>query len=199
MAKAEGYTNISISGKKLDMSTCFNVWVGIIRAINTYAREGDIVQLGFKEFATMAGYPSKRLDKKLRSTIADALDRIQSQQLSFKTQDGEKAVFTSLILKTFYDSASDNIVFQIDPQLMELYEIDHTVLVSLPILDKFKRDEVSRTLYVYILALPPNPIPLSFARLRERLCLNMDKGSQNRSIKNSIKKLINIGFLEADL
>ncbi|HHL3874548.1 RepB family plasmid replication initiator protein, partial [Klebsiella pneumoniae] len=41
IAKSEGYTDVKITGSRLDMDTDFKVWLGIIRSMSEYGVKSD--------------------------------------------------------------------------------------------------------------------------------------------------------------
>nr|AVI43636.1 Replication protein RepA [Klebsiella pneumoniae] len=55
LARAEGYTDIRITGPRLSMETDFKVWVGIILAFSKYGLNSSTIELPFSEFATFCG------------------------------------------------------------------------------------------------------------------------------------------------
>ena len=59
--------------------------------------------------------------------------------------------------------------------------------------------ETEQLLEVPSLSLPQNPLPLSFARIRERLALQSAVGEQNRIIKKAIEQLKTIGYLDCSI
>ena len=50
IAKSEGYTDVKITGSRLDMDTDFKVWLGIIRSMSEYGVKSDTLELSFVEF-----------------------------------------------------------------------------------------------------------------------------------------------------
>ncbi|WFQ78180.1 protein RepA (plasmid) [Xenorhabdus sp. SF857] len=195
ICQKEGYDHVSVRGDKLNVETDFKVWCGIVFAFSTYGARSNEITLKFSEFAKFCGYPSRRFDKNLRRQIGDSLGRIQSQKLSFLRKRAVKGVHTGLLLRAKYDEFDDIVTLMADENLWELYRLDYQVLVSLKVLDKLPRAEVAQCLYLYFVALPERPIPVSFERLRERLQLNTSVKEANRKIKTGIQKLESIGFL----
>lgn len=196
VCKKEGYDVVTIKGAKLNVETDFRVWCGVILSFSIYGLSGSKIELKFSEFARNCGYDSKRFDSKLRRQIADSLERLQSQQLSFKRSEGVKGVSTGLLYRAEYDDDRDFVELIADESLWDLYRLDRQVLVSLKILSKLPRSEVAQCLYLYFLSLPSNPHPVSFSRIRDRLQLLSDKKEINRRIRLAIEKLESIRFLE---
>lgn len=195
LCQKEGYDSVTVKGTRLNIETDFKVWCGIVLVFSQYGLSSNTISLKFSEFAKCCGYPSRRFDKNLRKQIGDSLERIQSQSLSFRRKGAEKAVHTGMLLKARFDGDEDFVELMADETLWDLYRLDYQVLVSLKVLAKLPRAEVAQCLYLYFLALPENPVPVSFSRLRERLRLETSIKEANRKIKTGIKKLESIGFL----
>ena len=83
-----------------------------------------------------------------------------------------------------------------DERLWELYRIDHEILLSLDTQEALQRRETAQCLYMFIHALPKNPAPLAFSRIRSRLCLTGTEAEVNRSIVNGLAELEKIGYLD---
>lgn len=198
-ARAEGFENVAITGPALNFETDFKVWCGVIRAFNTHGYNSAKITFSFQEFAKSCGFTSKQLDERLRTRIHDALVRIRGQVIEFTKPQVSKSYIGGLLSSGGFDAASDTIELIADPKLWELYSIDHQVLLKLSVLSKLNRYETAQCLYAYLSALPQNPVPVSFARLRERLCLTSSIKEQNRAIKKAIDKLKDIGFLRGDI
>ncbi|MDE1486983.1 protein RepA [Xenorhabdus bovienii] len=198
LCQKEGYDRVSVRGDKLNVETDFKVWCGIVLAFSTYGEKSNKITLKFSEFAKFCAYPSRRFDKNLRRQIGESLGRIQSQSLSFLRKGATKGVHTGLLLRAEYDEFEDIVALMADENLWDLYRLDYQVLVSLKVLDKLPRAEVAQCLYLYFVALPERPIPVSFERLRERLQLNTSVKEANRKIKIGIQKLESIGFLSGN-
>lgn len=79
IAKSEGYTDVKITGSRLDMDTDFKVWLGIIRSMSEYGVKSDTLELSFVEFVKMCGFDSRRSNKKMR--IASAIPCLNSPRL----------------------------------------------------------------------------------------------------------------------
>ncbi|MGR2997600.1 RepB family plasmid replication initiator protein [Vibrio vulnificus] len=195
LCQKEGYDKVSVRGDKLNVETDFKVWCGIVLAFSTYGEKSNKITMKFSDFAKFCSYPSRRFDKNLRRQIGESLGRIQSQSLSFVRKGATKGVHTGLLLKAEYDELDDIVSLMADESLWDLYRLDYQVLVSIKVLDKLPRAEVAQCLYLYFVALPERPLPVSFERLRERLQLNTSVKEANRKIKNGLKKLEDIGFL----
>ena len=195
ICQKEGYDLVTVRGQRLNIETDFKIWCGIVLVFSKYGYSSNTVKLAFSEFAKYCGYPSRRFDKNLRKQIGDSLGRIQSQSLSFRRKNTEKAVHTGMLLRAMYDGEADIVELMADETLWDLYRLDYQVLVSLRVLEKLPRAEVAQCLYLYFTSLPENPHPVSFERLRERLRLETSKKEANRKIKTGIQKLESIGYL----
>lgn len=196
ICQKEGYDSVAVKGQRLNVETDFKIWCGIVLVFSKYGYASNIVKLSFGEFAKHCGYPSRRFDKNLRRQIGESLERIQSQSLTFRRKNAEKAVHTGMLLRAMYDGEEDIVELMADTTLWDLYNLDYQVLVSLRVLDKLPRAEVAQCLYLFFTSLPNNPHPVSFERLRERLRLETSKKEANRKIKNGIKKLESIGYIK---
>lgn len=196
ICQKEGYDSVRVKGQRLNVETDFKIWCGIVLVFSQYAYSSNIVRLSFAEFAKYCGYPSRRFDKNLRKQIGESLERIQSQSLTFRRKDADKAVHTGMLLRAMYDGEADIVELMADETLWDLYTLDYQVLVSLRVLGKLPRAEVAQCLYLFFTSLPNNPHPVSFERLRERLRLETSKKEANRKIKTGIKKLESIGYIK---
>ncbi|HBL9080875.1 TPA: replication protein RepA, partial [Escherichia coli] len=99
IAKAEGYDDIKITGPRLDMDTDFKTWIGVIYAFSKYGLSSNTIQLSFQEFAKACGFPSKRLDAKLRLTIHESLGRLRNKGIAFKRGKDAKGGYQTGLLK----------------------------------------------------------------------------------------------------
>ncbi|EOX4795162.1 MULTISPECIES: RepB family plasmid replication initiator protein [Vibrio] len=196
--KSEGYDSVIIEGKRLNPQTDFKVWCGIIFAFSKYGYDTDAINLPFSDFVKLCGYPSKRIDKNLRLQIEASLGRLQGQNIRFKRKDAKKSISTSLVLKASYDFDEDVVSLVGDKELWEVYRVDHQILVSLNVLQKIPKSETAQCLYLFIVGLPQNPLPITLSRMRARLLLNMPNKEANRSIKKAIEKLESIGYLKGE-
>ncbi|HCE4715410.1 hypothetical protein P3687_22045 [Vibrio parahaemolyticus] len=192
----EGYEYASIKGEKLNVRTDFRVWCGVIFAFSKYGYNTDCITMRLSEFTKFCGFSTQMLNAAFRKRIQESLERIQSQTVSMSTRDGKKATATSLLKKFIYDTDRDEILLEGDPELWELYRIDRQILISMKTLSKIPRAETAQCLYLFLASLPNDPIPVTMSRIRERLSLNMSNKEANRSIKNAIKTLEKIGYLE---
>ncbi|TOI49035.1 RepB family plasmid replication initiator protein [Vibrio parahaemolyticus] len=192
----EGYEYASIKGEKLNVRTDFRVWCGVIFAFSKYGYNTDCITMKLSEFTKFCGFSTQMLNAAFRKRIQESLERIQSQTVSMSTRDGKKATATSLLKKFIYDTDRDEILLEGDPELWELYRIDRQILISMKTLSKIPRAETAQCLYLFLASLPNDPIPVTMSRIRERLSLNMSNKEANRSIKNAIKTLEKIGYLE---
>ncbi|UTM60493.1 replication protein RepA (plasmid) [Photobacterium sp. CCB-ST2H9] len=195
ICQTEGYEQVTVKGEKLNVETDFKVWCGIVLSFSKYGASSNTINLKFSEFAKSCGYPSRRFDKNLRRQIGESLGRIQSQKISFLRKGAVKGVHTGMLLKAEFDEIEDRVLLMADEKLWDMYRLDFQVLVSLKVLEKLPRAEVAQCLYLYFVALPENPVPVSFERLRDRLQLGSSVKEANRRIKLGLQKLESIGFL----
>ncbi|MBT0722509.1 RepB family plasmid replication initiator protein [Rosenbergiella collisarenosi] len=206
VAKSEGYTDIKITGQRLDMDHDFKTWVGIVRSLTEFGDAAGRVDISIIKFAKYCGYPSSQIRKTLRDRILTSLRKIMSTTLSFQRTHDEKNVDGSnkihllmvhLINSVDYNEKNDNITFYAEPKLKELYQFDHKVLLQLKVINKLPRKETAQALYTFIESLPTRPAPISLARLRTRLNLNSASiSSQNQTIRNGLKSLKELGYLD---
>lgn len=200
-AKKEGYTDVVITGPRLNLSTDFKVWMGIIHSFSRCedALKGNVITLKFSEFARNCQYPNKRFDSRLRKEIRDSLARIRGKTITFSRDGATKVHITGLLKTAQFDIESNTIVLEADEKLWELYSDDNLTLLRKKPLYALPRKEAAQAIYTFIAALPAQPIPLSFKRLRERLLLPSSKGEQNRTIRNALEDLRKIGYLDYEL
>lgn len=194
----EGYEYAKIKGDKLNVRTDFKIWCGVIFAFSKYGYDTDCITMKLSEFTKFCGFSTQMLNTAFRKRVQESLERIQSQRISMATKDGKKATSTSLLKKFVYDIDRDEILLEGDPELWELYRIDRQILVSMQTLSRIPRAETAQCLYLYFASLPQDPFPVSLSRIRERLSLNMSNKEANRSIKQAIKKLEEIGYLHGE-
>lgn len=197
-ATSEGYTNVEITGPKLNMTTDFKIWMGIILSFSRspQALTGNKIRLSFTEFARNCDYSNKRFDSRLRKEVRDSLVRIRSKTVTF-TKAGAKKVYTTGLLKTMeFDIEANTIILEADEKLWELYRDDTIILLRKKALLALKRKEAAQVLYTFIESLPANPIPLSFERLRKRLALQSSISEQNRIIRKNLAALEEVGYLK---
>lgn len=199
IAEIEGYTNIHILGPRLDMEMDFKTWAGIIQAFHNYGRKGNTISLPFTEFAKYCGFPTKRSDKKLRQKLQYSMTKIRAKTLSFSNQENTKQYVTGLIKTAFLDMDNDHVELEADDRIWDLYRDDYRVLLRMKAFTRLTRQELAQTLYTFFESLPGNPWPVSFARLRERVCLVSEIKGQNRAIRNGLEKLRDIGYLDYDI
>ncbi|HCS8181743.1 TPA: RepB family plasmid replication initiator protein [Klebsiella variicola subsp. variicola] len=206
VARSEGYSNIKITGPRLDMDHDFKTWVGVVRSLAEYGEPTGRVELSITKFAKFCGYPSSQIRKTLRDRLTNSLLKIMRTTLSFQRTHEEKNVddtnkisllMVHLINSVDYNEKKDSIVFYAEPKLSELYRFDHKVLLQLKVINKLPRKETAQALYTFIESLPPKPAPVSLARLRARLNLSTrNVSSQNQTIRNGLKSLQELGYLE---
>lgn len=197
-SRNEGYESVKIIGAKLSIETDFKVWCGIIRVFQDHGYTCGQITLSFSQFAKNCGFPSKKINKELQERIDKSLNKIMTQVFSFSSRNGNKVKKYHMVQRAEYDVEENTITLTPDPSLWELYSLDHTTLLGLNIIKKLPRQDVAICLYLFIHALPQNPAPVSFQRFRTRLALTASVPEQNRSIKNALDKLIEIGYLKGD-
>lgn len=195
-ARAEGYDDIQIRGERLNITTDFSVWMGVIGAFSKYGLSTNKIKLPFKEFAHLCNYESRQINHRLRSQIFDSLAKLGTKVVQFKRKDGDKMFFTQLLKTAVMDRADDSVTLEADERLWELYKIDYTILLRKHPYNELKGKEVAQTLYTYIASLPDNPAPISFTRIRERLLLTSAVFEQNRLIKTALGAMEKIGYIE---
>jgi len=194
IARSEGYTDIKITGLRLDMDTDFKVWLGIIRSMSEYGVTGDTLSLSFVEFVKMCGFDSRRSNKKMRDRISNSLFKLASVTLKF--QNDTKGWTTHLVQSAFYDMHADIIEIKAEPKLFELYHMDRRVLLRLKAIDALQRKESAQALYTFIESLPQNPVPISMKRMRDRLNLTSNVYTQNHTVRKAMEQLKDIGYLD---
>lgn len=195
-ARKEGYDEVRIFGERLNISTDFSVWMGVIGAFSKYGLQSNTIELPFTEFAALCQYDSRQFNKRLRDTIFDALTRIGTKTVQFKSKKTGDKFFTQLLKNGKYTRETDTITLQADERLHELYQIDYNILLRKRPYHMLKGKEVAQTLYTYIASLPDNPAPIRFDRIIERLNLTSPVKEQNRLIKAALKQLQDIGYIE---
>ncbi|EAB6124474.1 protein RepA [Salmonella enterica] len=195
-ARKEGYDEVRIFGERLNISTDFSVWMGVIGAFSKYGMSSNIIDIPFTEFASLCQYDSRQFNKRLRDTIFDALTRIGTKTVQFKSKKTGNKFFTQLLKNGKYTRETDMVTLQADERLWELYQIDYNILLRKRPYHMLKGKEVAQTLYTFIASLPDNPAPLRFDRIIERLNLTSPVKEQNRLIKAALKQLQDIGYIE---
>lgn len=195
IAKSEGYTNITIRGSRLDMSTDFKTWIGAIRAFSKYGETSNRIELPFTEFAKLCGISIDDINQRSRDRFFNSLTRLASIVVAFKNKDGSKAVITHLLNGATYDIEKDIVKLEGDSRLWELYTFDHKVLLQLKAIQALPRKESAQALYVYIESMPNTFLNLSLERLRDRLNLTSSISAQNLAVRNAMKELEKIGYL----
>ncbi|EGV2900802.1 replication initiation protein [Salmonella enterica] len=194
IAKSEGYTDVRITGSRLDMDTDFKVWLGIVRSMSEYGVKKDTLELSFVEFVKMCGFDSRRSNKKMRDRISNSLFKLASVTLQFQSET--KGWTTHLVQSAFYDINEDIVEIKAEPKLFELYHMDRRVLLRLKAIDALQRKESAQALYTYIESLPQNPAPISMKRMRDRLNLTSNVYTQNHTVRKAMEQLRDIGYLD---
>lgn len=194
IARSEGYTDVKITGSRLDMDTDFKVWLGIIRSMSEYGVTGDTLKLSFVEFVKMCGFNSRRSNKKMRDRISNSLFKLASVTLKFQSET--KGWTTHLVQSALYDINEDFIEIKAEPKLFELYHMDRKVLLRLKAIDALQRKESAQALYTFIESLPQNPVPISMKRMRDRLNLTSNIYTQNHTVRKAMEQLKDIGYLD---
>ncbi|MGF9060893.1 RepB family plasmid replication initiator protein, partial [Klebsiella pneumoniae] len=199
LARAEGYTDIRITGPRLSMETDFKVWVGIILAFSKYGLNSSTIELPFSEFATFCGFSSKDKDKGLRTRLADSLIRLRSTTIKLASEKDRNGVVSGLLSRGKWDEKDDIMELTADESLWELYQFDRQVLLQMFIIRQLANKGTAQALYTFIESLPERPIPLSFARIKRRLMLTSPNNQQNRVINKAIDELKAVGYLDGDV
>lgn len=195
-ARKEGYDDIQIRGERLNITSDFSVWMGVVGAFSKYGLNTNKIKLPFKEFAHLCQYESRQINHRLRNQIFDSLSKLGTKVVQFKRKDGDKMFFTQLLKTAVMDRVDDSVTLEADERLWELYKIDYTILLRKHPYNELKGKEVAQTLYTYIASLPDNPAPISFTRIRDRLLLTSAVFEQNRLIKAALLAMAKIGYIE---
>lgn len=198
-SRQEGYDDIQIRGERLNITTDFSVWMGVIGAFSKHGLKTNKITIPFKEFALLCGYESRQLNHRLRGVVFDSLAKLGTKVVQFQRKDGSKSFFTHLLKTAQMDRETDKVTLEADPRLWEIYVIDYKILLRKHPYNELKGKEVAQTLYTYLASLPDGFAPISFKRIRERLLLNSAVFEQNRLIKSAIKALETIGYIEYTL
>lgn len=196
---ADGYRNISIYGARLSIETDFKVWRGIVRVLNEGGYKDEYFVTSFSKFARLCGFKPKKIDARLRTKISNSLIKIMSQVVSFKTIDGSKHVMLHLLERAAYSVDSDVISLRPDRLLWVIYKMDYKTIISNRVIDALPRSETAVCMYMYIQSLPNGLAPISFERLRARAMLSGEIKEQNRSIREALERLREIGYLKYHL
>jgi|GEM_PF-535769 hypothetical protein len=196
LMESEGFTNISIVGQRLDMSVDFKTWMGIIRTLANHPIDNDKISLKFTEFLKLCNPENYRSSTASRKRIDASLRRLASVMLSFTSTHSSKVYTTHLVQSALLDPDSDQVELQIDPKIFELYQYDHKVLMQLKAIKELAKKESAQALYTFIESLPPNPIPISLTRLKNRLNLKTRANSQNATVRKALEELASIGYLQ---
>ncbi|EHF4936894.1 RepB family plasmid replication initiator protein [Enterobacter hormaechei] len=194
IARSEGYTDVRITGSRLDLDTDFKVWLGIIRSMSERGVKHDTLTLSFVEFVKMCGFDSRRSNKKMRDRISNSLFKLATVTLKFQSET--KGWSTHLVQSAYYDIKSDVIEIKAEPKLFELYNMDRRVLLRLKAIDALQRKESAQALYTFIESLPQNPAPISMKRMRDRLNLTSNVYTQNHTVRKAMTQLKDIGYLD---
>lgn len=194
VAKSEGYTNIQITGHRLDMDTDFKVWLGIIRSMSEHGVIGDTLKMKFVDFVKMCGFDSRRSNKKIRDRIGNSLFKLASVTLKFGNET--KFWTTHLVQSAMFDVNDDHVEIRAEPKLFELYQMDRRVLLRLKTIDALQRKESAQALYTFIESMPNDLRPLSMKRMRERLNLTSTVYTQNHVVRKAMAQLKDIGYLD---
>ncbi|QCR38717.1 RepB family plasmid replication initiator protein [Nissabacter sp. SGAir0207] len=195
VARQEGYSNIKIQGAKLNMSTDFKTWIGIISAFSTYGFSSEKINLPFVEFAKLCGIKSVDIKARLRTRLHDSLFNISSLTLAFSSKDGQKSMITHLVHSAVLDIKNDTVEIIGDKRLWELYRYDHKVLLGLKALAELAKKEAAQSLYIYFESMPSGTLFISMKRLRERLAMESPVNVQNQIIRRALADLEKIGYL----
>ncbi|WP_241576560.1 RepB family plasmid replication initiator protein [Rosenbergiella collisarenosi] len=202
IVKTEGFQNVKISGPRLDMDTDFKVWVGIISSLtdnDTLVDNDGNLCIKFSEFARKCGYPRGRLKADLKDKVNTSIKKIMQTIVEFTKNDGTEHSVTrniQLIGESTIDLANDIVKIKPNKSLLDLYASEYKVLLKLKAIKSLARKESAQALYLYLEALPQNPVPIKIERLRERLNLTSRPAIQNSVIRKALAELESIGYLE---
>lgn len=196
VARREGYTDIKIQGAKLNMSTDFKTWVGIISAFSTYGFSSDKITLPFTEFARMCGLRPTDINQRARKRLFDSMFNIASVTLSFRAKDSNRGMVSHLVQKAELNFDTDQVEIVGDSNLWELYRYDHKVLLGLKALSELSRKEAAQSLYIYFESMPAGTLYISLKRLRERLAMQSRVCDQNVVVRRAMADLVAIGYLD---
>ncbi len=178
------------------MDNDFKTWVGIIHAFAKHKVVGDTVTLPFVEFVRLCGIPTARSSAKLRKRLDSSLSRIATNTISFRSKGSEEYYVTHLVQTAKYSTKNDTVELKADPKIFELYQFDKKVLLQLRAINELSRKESAQALYTFIESLPPDPAPISLARLRARLNLTSRTITQNATVRKAMEQLREIGYLD---
>ncbi len=198
LARSEGYTNIKIQGMKLNMSTDFKTWIGIIQAFSRHGFTSEKIEFSFNEFAAMCGLRATDINHRARVRLQESLGNIGSVMISFWTKDRKKFTMTHLVQKAKLDEERDVVELIGDPEMWELYRYDHKVLLGLKALGHLSRKEAAQSLYIYFESMPQGTLYCSMKRLRERLAMSSPVSKQNQIIRRALDDLMKIGYLKCN-
>lgn len=198
-ARTEGYDEVIIRGERLNITTDFRVWMGVIGVFGRYGLATYKVTVPFKEFASLCDYDSRQVNHKLRASVFDSLARLGTKVIQFKSKKTEKRFFTQLLKTAKMDEDGETITIEAEPRLWELYLIDYNILLRKQPYNELKGKEVAQALYTYLASLPDGFAPISFTRLMERLLLTSSPSEQNRLIKAALEAMAAIGYIQYSL
>lgn len=176
------------------MSTDFRVWLGIVRSIHDAGEYSGKISLSFSSFLKNCGFDPKRSNKSMKERIDNSM--IKFRMMTFQFKNEESTLTTGLIKLARYNTKTNLIEIEGDPQIQELYQIDYKVSLRLKALDSLQRKESAQALYTYLASLPNNPAPISMKRFRDRLRLSSPIATQNMVIRRSLAELEQIGYLK---
>lgn len=193
IAKSEGYTDVKITGSRLDMDTDFKVWLGIIRSMSEYGVKVTPRNCRSSNSLRCADL-TPVVQTKMRDRISNSLFKLASVTLKFQSET--KGWTTHLVQSAYYDINEDIVEIKAEPKLFELYHMDRRVLLRLKAIDALQRKESAQALYTYIESLPQNPAPISMKRMRDRLNLTSNVYTQNHTVRKAMEQLRDIGYLD---
>ncbi|EJG5414291.1 RepB family plasmid replication initiator protein [Salmonella enterica] len=196
MARSEGFTNIKIQGMKLNMSTDFKTWIGIIQAFSRHGFTSEEINLTFHEFATMCGLRSTDINGRARARLQESLTNLASVVLSFSNKTKSKFTVTHLVQRAELCMETDKVTLLGDARMWELYRYDHKILVGLKALKELSRKEAAQSLYVYLESMPPGALYITMKRFRDRLSMISPVRVQNQVIRRALADLERIGYLK---
>ncbi|MCS5874478.1 RepB family plasmid replication initiator protein [Klebsiella pneumoniae subsp. pneumoniae] len=195
IAKSEGYTDVKITGSRLDMDTDFKSLAGDNSLhVGVWGKKVTPWNCRSSNSVKMCGFDSRRSNKKMRDRISNSLFKLASVTLKFQSET--KGWTTHLVQSAYYDINEDIVEIKAEPKLFELYHMDRRVLLRLKAIDALQRKESAQALYTYIESLPQNPAPISMKRMRDRLNLTSNVYTQNHTVRKAMEQLRDIGYLD---
>ncbi|SQC05857.1 initiator replication protein RepB [Klebsiella pneumoniae] len=139
IAKSEGYTDVKITGSRLDMDTDFKVWLGIIRSMSEYGVKVTPWNCRSLNSLRCVDLTHGAQTRKCGDRISNSLFKLASVTLQFQSET--KGWTTHLVQSAYYDINEDIVEIKAEPKLFELYHMDRRVLLRLKAIDALQRKE----------------------------------------------------------